>query len=136
MMKEGSFKATIKVPLRRPETSPIVIARIIIHGPPSGNTKAATIAEEDNIDPTERSILPIIMGKVSPAATRRKTVDIVRIPVIFLMLANGGIKMEKIRNTMPNKAYGKTIVSFSKRVLLFILEFEINAATPLSEIEG
>jgi hypothetical protein len=76
------------------------------------------------------------MGKVSPAATRRKTVDIVRIPVIFLMLANGGIKMEKIRNTMPNKAYGKTIVSFSKRVLLFILEFEINAATPLSEIEG
>jgi hypothetical protein len=85
--------------------------------------------EEDNMDPTERSMLPIIIGNVSPAATRRKTVEMVSIPVMFLILENGGIKIEKVKKMAAKSIYGKILVSISKRDFFWIVE--IKNATPL-----
>jgi len=99
MMNDGSFNRTINEPFNNPDRRPNTIPSMIIHGPPLGNKKAAIMDDEDNMDPTERSMLPIMIGNVSPAATRRNTVEIVRIPVIFLILEKGGIRIEKMINT-------------------------------------
>lgn len=99
IMNDGSFNKTIKEPFNRPDRRPNTIPSMIIHGPPLGNKKAAMMDDDDNMDPTERSMLPIMIGNVSPAATKRNTVEMVNIPVIFLILEKGGIRIEKMIKT-------------------------------------
>lgn len=99
IMNDGSFNKTIKEPFNRPDRRPKTMPSMIIHGPPLGNKKAAMMDDDDNMDPTERSILPIMIGNVSPAATKRNTVEMVNIPVIFLILEKGGIRIEKMIKT-------------------------------------
>jgi hypothetical protein len=89
-INEGSRSATIRLPFTMPDTRPIKIATIISKGPPDGKRYAATIDEEESIVPMDRSMLPIKIGNVSPAATSRNTVDTVRIPVMFRIFAKNG----------------------------------------------
>jgi hypothetical protein len=105
-IKEGSRRATIKLPFTIPDIRPIAIATKIIHGPPYGNRYAATIDEEESIVPMDRSIPPIKIGKVSPAATSKNTVDTVSIPVMFRMFAKDGCKPVNIAKSITTKKYG------------------------------
>src|SRR6056297_1833907 len=92
------------------------------------------MAEEDNMAPTERSILPIRMGNVSPDATRRKTVEAARIPVKFLIRAKTGNKTVKTRNTTPKRMYGNITINLSKPKSLMVFLPEIKYSHSFSKI--
>lgn len=70
-MKGGSFSQAMMAPLRKPQARPAAIAAGTPSMPRSGTseTMTAIMAEAARMEPTERSMPPVRMTKVMPAAS-------------------------------------------------------------------